>query len=137
MKKSLIVMLSALLLSCSLFAIPASAYQTGWSKYSTMNGKTYWYYTYSDGSEASQGWKYIDENWYYFIPESEGYITFIGLLHDNSGYDYYLKDDCSMAHDEWVHTYENSAVLYYAESDGHINYDKETYDDTINKSTWN
>jgi hypothetical protein len=132
MKKIILKTLSGILISFSLFAVHTSAFQTGWVS-NIINGHVEWEYIYSDMT-APMGWTYIDGDWYFF---GEDGVANSNLVLKSGNYDYYLKNDCRMAHDEWIHPDANTAVLLYTESDGHINYDKITYDNTINKDSWN
>lgn len=137
MKKKILKTLSMLVIGLSLISIKVNA--GTWTQHQycppDVDYIGSWGYTYSDGSFAQSGWNYIDGEWYYFDDE---YFQTVDGLQTINGQDYYFDIHTkAMAHDKYVKTYEYSAVLSYAESDGHINYDKFTYDDTINKSTWN
>ena len=130
MKKNLLKILSTLLISCNLFAIPASA--NTWHKIISYNGDRVEWKLYDDNGEIIDGWYQENGEWYYLNCG----IAVTGLL-TIDGKDYYFdRITCQMKHDQYVKTYECSAVLSYAESDGHINYDNFTFDDTVNKSTW-
>ena len=131
MKKKLLKVLSTLLISCNLFAIPASA--NTWFEYKDYNGNRITWGMYDDNGQWPKGWYQENGNWYYFPGQG---LAATGLR-TIDGKDYYFdRVTCQMKHDQYVKTYEYSAVLSYAESDGHINYDNCTYDDTVNKSTW-
>ena len=130
MKKKLLKVLSTLLISCNLFAVPASA--NTWYKSIGYNGDSITWQMYDDNGERINGWYQENGEWYYF-----NYGTAVTGLQTIDGKNYYFdRITCQMKHDQYVKTYEYSAVLSYAESDGHINYDNFTFDDTINKSTW-
>ena len=130
MKKKLLKILSASLISCNLFAIPASA--NTWHKLIGYNGDSITWQIYDDNGERINGWYQENGEWYYF----ECGIAVTGLQ-TIDGKDYYFdRITCQMKHDRYIKTWENGAVVSYAESDGHINYDNCTYDDTVNKSTW-
>ena len=130
MKKKLLKILSISLISCNLFMVPASA--NTWHKLIGYNGDSVTWQMYDDNGERIDGWYQENGEWYYF-----DYGTAATGLRTIDGKDYYFdRITCQMKHDQYVKTYECSAVLSYAESDGHINYDNFTFDDTINKSTW-
>lgn len=139
MKIKITKILSVALISLAMFSIPVQAStwipHEGWNDPSTGETLTSgWEYIKDDGTHAA-GWEYINWKWYYF-----DYVdgTATTGLKNIDGNDYFFDPvNCDMKHDQYIKTYEYSAVLSYAESDGHINYDKFTYDDTINKSTWN
>lgn len=123
MKKSLIVMLSALLLSCSLFAIPASAYQTGWVS-NISNGVTEWEYIYSDMT-APMGWTYIDGDWYFF---GEDGVANSNIVLKSGNNDYYLKNDCRMAKSEWVIFFNGRIEIEcWANENGALDYSTSRY----------
>ena len=87
---------------------------------------------YDDNGVGINGWYQENGEWYYF-----DYGTAVTGLQTIDGKDYYFdRITCQMKHDRYIKTLEYSAVVSYAESDGHINYDNCTYDDTVNKSTW-
>ena len=111
MKKNLLKILSTLLISCNLFAVPASA--NTWHKLIGYNGDSVTWRMCDDNGVGINGWYQENGEWYYFD-----------------------RITCQMKHDRYIKTLEYSAVVSYAESDGHINYDNCTYDDTVNKSTW-
>ena len=130
MKKKLLKVLSTLLISCNLFAVPASA--NTWYKLIGYNGDSVTWQMYDDNGERINGWYQENGEWYYF-----DYGIAVTGLQTIDGKDYYFdRITCQMKHDQYVKTYEYSAVVNYAESDGHINYDNFTFDDSINKSTW-
>ena len=130
MKKNLLKILSTLLISCNLFAVPANA--NTWHKLIGYNGDSITWQMYDDNGERINGWYQENGEWYYF-----DYGTAVTGLQTIDGKNYYFdRVTCQMKHDQYVKTYEYSAVLSYAESDGHINYDNFTFDDTIDKSTW-
>ena len=130
MKKKLLKVLSTLLISCNLFAVPASA--NTWHKLIGYNGDSVTWQMYDDNGVGINGWYQENGEWYYF-----DYGTAATGLRTIDGKDYYFdRVTCQMKHDQYVKTYEYSAVLSYAESDGHINHDNFTFDDTVNKSTW-
>ena len=130
MKKKLLKVLSTLLISCNLFAVPASA--NTWYKSIGYNGDSIAWHMYDDNGEGIDGWYQENGEWYYF-----NYGTAATGLQTIDGKDYYFdRITCQMKHDRYIKTDECSAVVSYAESDGHINHDNFTFDDTINKSTW-
>ena len=132
MKKNLLKILSTLLISCNLFAVPASA-NTWYKSIGGYNGDSIIWEMYDDnGERIMDGWYQENGEWYYFE-----YGKAATGLRTIDGKDYYFdRITCQMKHDRYIKTWENGAVVSYAESDGHINYDNCTYDDTINKSTW-
>ena len=132
MKKKLLKILGISLISCNLFAIPVSA-NTWYKSIGGYNGDSIIWEMYDDnGEKIMDGWYQENGEWYYF-----DYGTAVTGLQTIDGKNYYFdRVTCQMKHDQYVKTYEYSAVLSYAESDGHINYDNCTYDDTVNKSTW-
>lgn len=72
----------------------------GWAKY-----KSQWYYLDPNygGQMAYGGWLKIGEKWYCFAPSGYMYAnTWIRFYYGGKPYYYYLKQDGSMAHDEWV-----------------------------------
>ena len=130
MKKKLLKILSASLISCNLFVVPASA--NTWHKLIGYNGDSITWEMYDDNGEIIDGWYQENGEWYYFNCG----IAVTGLQ-TIDGKDYYFdRITCQMKHDRYIKTYEDSAVVSYAESDGYIDYDNFTFDDTINKSTW-
>ena len=130
MKKNLLKILSTLLISCNLFVVPASA--NTWHKIIGYNGDSVKWQLYDDNGEIIDGWYQENGEWYYF-----NYGTAATGLQTIDGKNYYFdRITCQMKHDQYVKTDECSAVLSYAESDGHINYDNFTFDDTIDKSSW-
>lgn len=82
-----------------------SSYQ-GW-----MLDDVTWYYRYSDGSFAENGWKQIGGERYYF--DEDGYMK-TGLLTEGDTI-YYLNEDGSMAHDTQVTV---DGVTYTFDSSG-------------------
>ena len=130
MKKKLLKILSTLLISCNLFVVPVSA--NTWHKLIGYNRDSITWQMYDDNGERINGWYQENGEWYYF-----NYGTAATGLQTIDGKDYYFdRITCQMKHDQYVQIYEYGAVLSYAESDGHINYDNFTFNDTINKSTW-
>ena len=130
MKKKLLKILATSLISCNLFMVPASA--NTWHKLIGYNGDSITWEMRDDNGERINGWYQENGEWYYF-----DYGTAVTGLQTIDGKDYYFdRITCQMKHDQYVQIYEYGAVLSYAESDGHINYDNFTFDDTIDKSTW-
>lgn len=116
-KKILSILLIAASLSCP-FQVYAS--ETGWIPHeycpdiSTYQGS--WEYLYSNGQHA-QNWALINNKWYYFSPEDgcayrNTYLTYNDQV-------YYLKDDCSMACNEYVYSPETGGYVY-ADSEGRL-----------------
>ena len=64
MKKNLLKILSTLLISCNLFAVPASA--NTWHKLISYNGDSITWYMYDDNGEGINGWYQENGEWYYF-----------------------------------------------------------------------
>ena len=130
MKKKLLKILATSLISCNLFVVPASA--NTWHKLIGYNGDNITWEMRDDNGERINGWYQENGEWYYF-----NYGTAATGLQTIDGKDYYFdRITCQMKHDQYVQIYEYGVVLSYAESDGHINYDNFTFNDTINKSTW-
>ena len=132
MKKKLLKILGISLISCNLFAIPASA-NTWYKSIGGYNGDSIIWEMYDDnGERIMDGWYQENGEWYYFE-----YGKAATGLRTIDGKDYYFdRITCQMKHDQYVQTWELGAVMSYAESDGHINYDNFTFNDLINKSTW-
>lgn len=130
MKKKLTKILSAALVSVSLFSIPASA--NTWFEYKDSNGYRITWGMYDDNGQWPQGWYQENGKWYYFPGQglaAQGLQTI-------DGQDYYFDPyNCDMKHDQYVVIGRgNHAPAVWAESDGHLNYSKEASRDfgTIN-----
>ncbi|AQR95594.1 hypothetical protein [Clostridium saccharoperbutylacetonicum] len=126
MKKSVVKIFSTLFIFCSLFSV--NAYAGTWIKHqgdSPYTNGVYlggWEYQNDDGTPAV-GWKYINNNWYYF--DSIDGCAYTGLKTIN-GKDYSFDPiNCDMKHDQYVKVSGgNMGVYYWANSDGSIDYNK-------------
>ena len=100
MKKKLLKILSTLLISCNLFAVPASA--NTWFEYKDYNGNRITWGMYDDNGQWPQGWYQENGNWYYFPGQG---LAATGLR-TIDGKDYYFdRVTCQMKHDQYVKTY--------------------------------
>lgn len=130
MKKIILKTLSGILISFSIFSIPATAFQTGWSSSNHGTYGTEWQYITNEGIPA-RGWQYINYNWYY-LGLFDG-IAVKGLQTIN-GQDYYFDlVNCDMKHDQYVKIGSGwHAAMAWACSDGHIDYNNTTFSDSSN-----
>ncbi|MBN1079284.1 hypothetical protein [Clostridium botulinum] len=133
MRKRLIKIFSMVFISCMLFS--TNAFAGTWLQHQGnegwVNGVYYggWNYLNDDGTCAN-GWKYINNNWYYF-DESDG-CAYTGINTIN-GKDYYFDSiNCDMKHDQYVRIGNGRhAAMAWACSDGHIDYNNTTFQDYI------
>lgn len=81
----------------------------GWNKNSTG----WWYCTDVENGyyyTSNNGWKEIDGKWYIF--DSQGYTRqSMWYYDDDTKYWYWLKEDCSMASNEWISYNDDSYYL--------------------------
>lgn len=126
MKRKLLTILSSFIILLNLFATPAFAGtwiqhqgNEGWINGIYLGG---WEYQNDDGSNVI-GWKYINNNWYYFN-NGDG-CAYTGV-HTINGKDYYFDPfNCDMKHDQYVKIGQGRMGMYYwANSDGSIDYNK-------------
>lgn len=126
MQKSIIKISSVVFIIFNLIICPAYAgtwipHQgaEAWSNGVYLGG---WEYKNDDGTPAS-GWKYINNNWYYF-DEMDG-CAYTGF-HTINGKDYYFDAiNCDMKHDQYVRIGQGYTALYcWANSNGDIDYNK-------------
>ena len=118
MKKNLLKILSILLISCNLFAVPASA--NTWFEYKDYNGNRITWGMYDDNGQWPQGWYQENGKWYYFPGQglaAQGLKTI-------DGKDYYFDNiNCDMKHDQYVKVgYGKYGMWYWTNSDGSIDY---------------
>ena len=118
MKKKLLKVLSTLLISCNLFAVPASA--NTWFEYKDYNGNRITWGMYDDNGQWPQGWYQENGNWYYFPGQG---LAARGLQ-TIDGKDYYFDNiNCDMKHDQYVKVgYGKYGMWYWTNSDGSIDY---------------
>ena len=127
MKKKLLKILSTLLISCNLFAIPASA--NTWFEYKDYNGNRITWGMYDDNGQWPQGWYQENGKWYYF----PGQGLAAQRLQTIDGQDYYFDPyNCDMKHDEYVRIGSGRhSAMAWACSDGHIDYNNTTFQDYV------
>ena len=118
MKKKVLKVLSAALISLSLFSIPASA--NTWFEYKDYNGNRITWGMYDDNGQWPQGWYQENGKWYYFLGQglaAQGLQTI-------DGKDYYFDNiNCDMKHDQYVKVgYGKYGMWYWTNSDGSIDY---------------
>ena len=118
MKKKMLKVLSAALVSLSLFSIPASA--NTWFEYKDYNGNRITWGMYDDNGQWPQGWYQENGKWYYFLGQglaAQGLQTI-------DGKDYYFDNiNCDMKHDQYVKVgYGKYGMWYWTNSDGSIDY---------------
>ena len=118
MKKKMLKVLSVALVSCGLFAIPASA--NTWFEYKDYNGNRITWGMYDDNGQWPQGWYQENGKWYYFLGQglaAQGLQTI-------DGKDYYFDNiNCDMKHDQYVKVgYGKYGMWYWTNSDGSIDY---------------
>lgn len=101
MKKTLVKILSAALVSCGLFAIPANA---EWKQ----DNHGWWY---SEENSWATGWRNIDGEWYYF--KDDGYMV-------NGPYCNFNKKVGSFVGAKVI---ESNGECYYFDKDGHMLHD--------------
>ena len=118
MKKKMLKVLSAALISLSLFSIPASA--NTWFEYKDYNGNRITWGMYDDNGQWPKGWYQENGKWYYFLGQglaAQGLQTI-------DGKDYYFDNiNCDMKHDQYVKVgYGKYGMWYWTNSDGSIDY---------------
>ena len=118
MKKKILKVLSAALISLSLFSIPASA--NTWFEYKDYNGNRITWGMYDDNGQWPKGWYQENGKWYYFLGQglaAQGLQTI-------DGKDYYFDNiNCDMKHDQYVKVgYGKYGMWYWTNSDGSIDY---------------
>ena len=118
MKKKMLKVLSAALVSCGLFSIPASA--NTWFEYKDYNGNRITWGMYDDNGQWPQGWYQENGKWYSFTGQglaAQGLQTL-------DGKDYYFDNiNCDMKHDQYVKVgYGKYGMWYWTNSDGSIDY---------------
>ena len=135
MKKRLLKVLSAALVSCGLFTIPVNA-----GTWKPDQGNNCWSYVKDDGTLAT-GWNYIDGNWYYFNEQidNENFKNYCYLNH-NCSWDnelgsyigvkgecinnntYYFDSNGHMLHDCYIIDESYHCVKYWLNKDGISDY---------------
>ena len=118
MKKKMLKVLSAALISCGLFSIPASA--NTWFEYKDYNGNRITWGMYDDNGQWPQGWYQENGKWYYFPGQglaAQGLQTI-------DGKNYYFDNvNCDMKHDQYVKVgHGKYGMWYWTNSDGSIDY---------------
>jgi len=124
MRKTMTKILSAVLISFSLFSV--NAYAGTWIKHqgdgANINGVYLggWEYQNDDGTSAA-GWKYINNNWYYF--DANDGCAYTGLKTINSKDYCFDPINCDMKHDQYVKVGQGSMGMYYwTDENGVIDY---------------
>ncbi|GEP63143.1 hypothetical protein CBE01nite_09110 [Clostridium beijerinckii] len=93
-------LISSLLIAITVMAVIPKGASAEWERYGTR-------YKYKEGDSYVTGWKYIDNDWYYF--NSDGVIR-SGWVNDNGNW-YFCYAHGQMAHDTTIDG-------YYLNSDG-------------------
>ena len=125
MKKNLLKILSTLLISCNLFAVPASA--NTWNQ--TNDEYKMWFLVDDNGMDYDCGWYFENGKWYYI--QGQGFAA--QGLQTIDGKDYYFDNiNCDMKHDQYVKVgCGKYGMWYWTNSDGSIDYNNATFQDNV------